>query len=104
MSAPISNHGRMTPPNTSLRGALDKTPAASASTEEVSATAATPPTNSTTVDQLRLSHVTEKAMAQPDFDRAKVDAIKQALKNGNYPLDPRRIAQGFVSLESMISN
>jgi anti-sigma28 factor (negative regulator of flagellin synthesis) len=42
-------------------------------------------------------------MAEPDFDRVKVDAIKQALKDGNYPLNPRLIAESFHAIEHMIS-
>jgi negative regulator of flagellin synthesis FlgM len=41
-------------------------------------------------------------MAQPDFDRSKVEAIKQAIREGNYPVNPRRIAENFVALEKMI--
>ncbi len=37
------------------------------------------------------------------FDRAKVDAIKQALREGQYPLNPRRMAESFLSLEQLIS-
>ena len=44
-----------------------------------------------------LGDVTERA-----FDRAKVEAIKQALRDGSYPLDPRRIAESFVAIERMI--
>ena len=32
----------------------------------------------------------------------KVEAIKQALKDGNYPLNARRIAESFVSMEKLI--
>ncbi|MGA0992004.1 MAG: flagellar biosynthesis anti-sigma factor FlgM [Burkholderiaceae bacterium] len=31
-----------------------------------------------------------------------MDAIKQALQDGSYPLDPRRIAESFVAIERMI--
>ncbi len=41
---------------------------------------------------------------EPEFDRVKVDAIKHAIHNGQYPLDPRRIAESFVALEQMISD
>jgi len=41
---------------------------------------------------------------EPDFDRVKVDAIKKAIETGQYPLNPRRIAESFVALEQMISN
>lgn len=53
-------------------------------------------------DRLDLSEVARAAMKDPGFDRAKVDAIKDALQNGQYPLDARRIAENFVAIEKMI--
>ena len=41
---------------------------------------------------------------EPEFDRAKVDAIRHAIQNGQYPLDPRRIAESFVAIEQLISD
>ncbi len=51
---------------------------------------------------VRLSNVAEKAMAETGFDRAKVESIKQALQDGQYAINPRRIAESFVALERMI--
>jgi len=34
-----------------------------------------------------------------DFDREKVETIKQAIAEGKYVIDPRRIAESFYSLE-----
>lgn len=53
-------------------------------------------------DEVILSNITQKAMAEPAFDRSKVDAIKQAIKDGNYPINSRRIAESFVAIEKMI--
>jgi negative regulator of flagellin synthesis FlgM len=53
-------------------------------------------------NSITLSNVTQKVMAQPSFDRAKVDSIKKAIKDGNYPLNPKGIAESFLSLEQMI--
>jgi len=53
-------------------------------------------------DRVELSGVQEKAMAAPDFDSEKVERIKQAIREGNYPLDSRRIAENFMALERMI--
>lgn len=55
-------------------------------------------------DQLQLSEVAREAMREPEFDRAKVEAIKTALQQGQYPLDSRRIAESFVAIERMIKN
>ena len=53
-------------------------------------------------DEVILSKAAESAMAAGDFDAAKVEDIKQALAEGSYPLDPRRIAESFVAIESML--
>ncbi len=53
-------------------------------------------------DVLSLSNVTERLKAEPEIDRAKVDAIKMALQNGQYPLNARRTAESFVALEHLI--
>lgn len=49
------------------------------------------------------AEMVKTALSKPtDFDEAKVESIKRAIKEGNYPLDPRRIAESFLSLESLI--
>lgn len=54
-------------------------------------------------DQVQLSNVADRAMAAgPDFDAEKVERIKQAIRDGNFPVDSRRIAESFVALERMI--
>ncbi len=53
-------------------------------------------------DEVQLSAVAKEAMKEPQFDRAKVEAIKQAIQQGHYPLDVRRIAESFVAIEQMI--
>ncbi len=64
------------------------------------------PTNvkapSSSKDEVVLSNITQKAMAEPAFDRSKVEAIKQAIQDGNYPINSRRIAESFVAIEKMI--
>ena len=36
------------------------------------------------------------------FDAAKVEALRLAIMDGNYPLDARRIAENMLNLERMI--
>jgi flagellar biosynthesis anti-sigma factor FlgM len=50
------------------------------------------------------AEVQQRLKQEPEFDRAKVDAIKHAIENGQYPLNPRRIAESFVALEQLISD
>jgi len=53
-------------------------------------------------DELHLSNVAARAMAEPDFDRVKVKSIKKAIQDGQYPLNPRKIAESFHAIEQMI--
>lgn len=55
-------------------------------------------------EQLELSATARRSMSDPTFDRAKVDAIKAALRDGSYPLDSRKIAESFVALERLIDD
>ena len=53
-------------------------------------------------DEFVLSEATEKAMANAEFDAAKVARIKEAIEQGNYPIDAKKVAESFASLERMI--
>lgn len=53
-------------------------------------------------DQLVLSPIAKQAMAEPAFDRDKVESIKQAIKDGSYPMNSRRIAESFAAMEKLI--
>lgn len=53
-------------------------------------------------DEVKLSNVTAKVASAPEFDQAKVDRIRKAIEEGNYPLDSRRIAESFLALEKLI--
>ncbi|MDP4623401.1 MAG: flagellar biosynthesis anti-sigma factor FlgM [Hydrogenophaga sp.] len=55
-------------------------------------------------DEVKLSEVAQKAMQEPEFDRAKVEAIKLAIQQGQYPMDTRRIAENFMAIEKMIQD
>jgi negative regulator of flagellin synthesis FlgM len=110
MTDAISQYGRQAPLDSSTRAAIDSRVAADAKSPvdaSVAKQAAAVADNKPTVakpgpDMLILSDVAKKAMAEPSFDRVKVDAIKQAIQNGQYPLDSRRIAESFMAIEKMI--
>jgi len=53
-------------------------------------------------DEVILSNVMQRAKDAQGFDPAKVQSIKKAIQDGQYPLDPRRIAESFNALERMI--
>jgi negative regulator of flagellin synthesis FlgM len=103
MSDPVSNNARIANQAAS-RAALEKLDNKSkavknAPSPEAKAAPAPAPQNADTVN---LSNVTQRAKDAPDFDRAKVEAIKTALREGSYPINPSRIAENFVALEKMI--
>ena len=54
-------------------------------------------------DELLLSKISESALANAEFDAAKVAQIKAAIEEGNYPIDAKKVAESFASLEKMIS-
>ncbi len=53
-------------------------------------------------DQVQLSNETVFELNRAGFDEQKVAQIKQALADGNYPLNPKRIAQGFTEIEKLL--
>jgi len=53
-------------------------------------------------DEVQLTNVSAQAMRGPDYDEQRVEQIKQAIRDGNYPLDARRIAESFAALEKLI--
>jgi flagellar biosynthesis anti-sigma factor FlgM len=56
-------------------------------------------------DQWIASGVAQQAQqAGSGFDHAKVEAIKQAVQSGQYPLDPRRMAESFLAMERLIND
>lgn len=98
MTDPISSFRRIAQLDTPNRSAAAKV---SERPSDASEGAAAKPAGMQT-DELQLSEVAKKAMQEPQFDRAKVESIKLAIQQGNYPVDSRRIAENFVAIEKMI--
>jgi negative regulator of flagellin synthesis FlgM len=106
MTDAISQYGRQNLSDNAVRNSADKVKKSSTS-QSASSTGSTGSSErsapaSRGEDTVALSSVAQRAMAEPDFDRAKVEAIKQAISEGQYPLDSRRIAESFVAIERMI--
>ena len=99
MTNPIDPWNRLTSAGPTQRQVAEKQQARNASAPEAAAAPAPAPVAG---DQVQLSEVAKQARAEPSFDRAKVDAIKQAVQNGQYPLDARRMAESFLAIEQMI--
>jgi len=56
------------------------------------------------VDQVELSESVVRAIEDAKFDAAKVEALRLAIMEGNYPVDAKRIAENMLDLERMISS
>ena len=53
-------------------------------------------------DRVELSTAAQAELDKAGFDAEKVDRIKQALADGNYPIDARRIAEVFSDIEKLL--
>ena len=112
MTDSISNNSRPVPTDLSPRKALERAAAkaggfagaistAPSSEAEIAASRSAAADRGAEVPGFK--KITERLKKEPEFDRAKVDSIRQAIQNGQYPLNPRRIAESFVALENLIA-
>ncbi len=97
MTDPISN---LTSSNALDKATLEKSKRKAGDSAVNNAAARSAP--SALKDEVVLSNIAKRAQEEPAFDRAKVESIKQAIKDGNYPMNSRRIAESFVAIEKMI--
>ncbi|THB69353.1 MAG: flagellar biosynthesis anti-sigma factor FlgM [Gammaproteobacteria bacterium] len=51
----------------------------------------------------KLVQIKEKIDNTPEVDSAKVEAIKEKIASGEYPIDADRIAGKFIDLEQLLS-
>ena len=97
MNDAISNYGRMTQSNAAIRSAIDKvekrSPSAAQAKEELAPSLEK--TTSAGADKVSLSNVAQKVMAQPDFDRSKVEAIPFGAKliRGLWPVNASQLGE-----------
>lgn len=98
MTDPISHFGRIAQMDSSVRKVAGKGEQSADKAKAADVAGAV----SGQSDELQLSEVARQATQEPQFDRAKVEAIKRAIQQGQYPLDVRRIAESFVAIENMI--
>lgn len=102
MTDPISSYNRLARSDLGQRPGsadrkADREPGSVDSASSARAESSTPSS-----DEFVLSEAAQQTLRTEVFDRAKVDAIKEALRNGQYPLDSRRIAESFQAIERLI--
>lgn len=73
----------------------DKSPSSKATTEVTNSPA------KSTVDTPLLASAQTAVNASDGIDRQKVDAIKNAIRNGEFTVDANRVAAAFVDLEML---
>ena len=54
------------------------------------------------LSEVHLSEEVANAIEAAEFDAAKVEALRLAIMDGNYPLDAKRIAENMLNLERLI--
>ena len=103
MSDPFSINSRIgnTAATRTTAAKVDTKPTA-AKSDSAAETKSAPAASGASSDSVNLSNISQRVKDTPDFDRAKVESIKAALRDGSYPINPRRIAENFVALEKMI--
>jgi negative regulator of flagellin synthesis FlgM len=112
MTDPISPSPRPLPAYNGTRKSADKTggsekSASLANTAPAATPGVAPPPaamNTDSADEINLRKVAQRMHEEPNFDRKKVDSIRKAIQDGQYPLDPRRIAESFLAIEQMIKS
>ena len=92
----------MTSPINSLAGSLyvQTTEARTAAKAEQRSPPA--PVSAQAGDRNEVGEASRQALAAADFDAAKVESIRKAIADGQYAMDPRRIAESFIALEAML--
>ena len=84
--------------------AADSPSGIAAQTENAKADAQVKGKIAETTDNVELSELAAKALSNAEFDQDKTTRIKEAIEQGNYPLDHKRLAESFLALEQLISD
>jgi negative regulator of flagellin synthesis FlgM len=53
-------------------------------------------------DSVELSEGVRNASTEAVFDADRVAELREAIANGQYPLDPQKIAESFASIERLL--
>ena len=103
MTSPINPINRA---NTEARNNNSSSRTGSKESSETASDSSRPPAEDTVSlsDQsLQVRDLQQQLETLPEVDAEKVEAIKQEIAKGNYPLDPEKIAQNLVNLEKALS-
>lgn len=81
---------------------IEKDTSGSSSSQQAGSSSSTE-TVSITNEANKIRELQSSLVNIPDINQAKVDAIKEEIANGNYPIDHERIASNLLDLEKSLS-
>jgi len=98
MTNPINPLGRTS------AGSINSNTAKTQSTAEsgTAGNARTEDTVSLSQESQQVIELQQRIKNAPEIDSAKVEAIKQEIARGNYPLDAEKIAENLINLEQSL--
>lgn len=89
--------------NLATNGSAQSTAQDSGNTKQAEARSVGSDTLSLTNTAQKLGELEKSLSAQPVVDTQKVEAMRAAIENGSYDIDPNRIANKMISLEIAMS-
>lgn len=103
MTSPINPINRSTTDALNNNGSAKTRDKESSESQSSNPRPATEDTVSLSEQSLQVRDLQQQLENLPEVDAEKVEAIKQEIARGNYPLDPERIAQNLISLEKALN-
>ncbi|MFW2374727.1 MAG: flagellar biosynthesis anti-sigma factor FlgM [Gammaproteobacteria bacterium] len=103
MTSPINPINRSTTDALNSNGSTRARDKESTETSSSSPRPAAEDTVSLSDQSLQVRDLQQQLESLPEVDAEKVEAIKQEIAKGNYPLDPERIAQNLIKLEKALN-
>lgn len=101
MTNPINNINR--PATDALSSSNTKSRDKAGNDTNKAASAPSEDTVSLSEESSQVRGLQQQLETLPEIDAQKVEAIKQEIAKGNYPLDPERIAENLIKLEKALS-
>ncbi len=103
MSNPIDNGPRPTAPGALTSGKGQKVNGSGGVAAEAGRTTRAGGEDEAALSD-RLQTIRDRIEETPEIDRERVDALKERIANGDYPVDAEKVARKFAELEALIND
>lgn len=100
MTSPINNINRST--TSTLSSNTEKTSEKPAAQGSAQVTSDSEDTVSISAETVHIREIQSQLNSASEIDMEKVEAIKQEIAKGNYPIDKDRIAENLINLEKAL--